>query len=66
MSTTIRNVFLAAMATANIDVKQFGPHSSRASVTSAPGLKLKEILSLGCWRKISTYRRHYEAEIISE
>lgn len=62
-SVTIRNEFISAMEKANIDTSKFGPHSARASVSSAPGITLKEILSLGCWRNASTYRRFYSAEI---
>jgi len=41
------------------DTKQFGPHSS----SSAPGLSLKEILSMGHWRQASTFFRYYEATV---
>ena len=53
------------MATADIDINQFKPHSARSSVTAAPGLTLKEILKLGCWRQESTFRRFYEAKYIA-
>ena len=61
-TVTCRNLFLEAMATADIDIKQFKPHSARSSVTAAPGLTLKEILKLGCWRQESTFRRFYKAK----
>lgn len=63
-TVTTRNIFIYSMGVANIDTSSFGPHSARASVTSAPGLSLKQILKLGCWRNASTFRKHYEAEIL--
>ena len=62
-TTTVRNIFIQAMDTAGIDIKKFGPHSARASSSSAPGLSLKEILAMGQWRQASTFFRYYEANI---
>jgi len=62
-SVTCRNIFLDAMAAAGIDTSRFKAHSARASVTSAPGLTLKQVLELGCWRQASTFKRFYEAEV---
>ena len=63
-TVTTRNIFIYAMGIANIDISIFGPHSARASVSSAPGLSLKQILELGCWRSASTFQNHYQAEFL--
>ena len=62
-TVTVRNSFIEAMAKAKIDINKFGPHSARSSASSAPGLSLKEILSMGCWQQASTYRRFYSADV---
>ena len=62
VSTTDRNIFIAAMNSADIDTSKFKPHSSRSSSTAVPGLTLHQILAMGCWRAASTYYRYYDAE----
>jgi hypothetical protein len=63
-TVSIRNIFIFAMAKANIDISVFGPHSARASASSTPGLTLKEILKMGCWKQSSTFKRYYEADLL--
>ena len=63
-TVSIRNIFVYAMQSAKIDTSLFGPHSARASASSSPGLTLKEILKMGCWKNESTFRRYYEANIL--
>lgn len=63
-TVSVRNSFVSAMKHAGIDVSKFSPHSSRSSSTAVPGLTLQEILAMGCWKRISTFHRYYEADLL--
>ena len=63
-TSTIRNIFISAMEQAKIDTSKFGPHSARSSATAAPGLSLKQILAMGCWKNKSTFKKHYQAILL--